>query len=130
MSAFSNYAEDLVCKALLRGTGFAAPAQIFLTLYTVGPSDAGGGTEAAYSGYARQPITFTNVDVNGTSQNDGTVIFPAVGGVSPVTVTHWGIFDSLTGGNLLFHGALAASKTLDPNDVPSFPANSLRITFN
>ena len=56
--------------------------------------------------------------------------FPAVGGSSSVTISHWAIFDAATLGNMLFYGPLTASKTLDPTDVPSFPANALKITFD
>ncbi|MGB2469903.1 MAG: phage tail fiber protein, partial [Flavobacteriales bacterium] len=33
------------------------------------------------------------------------------------TITHFGIFDASSSGNLLYHGALTASKTIATGDV-------------
>lgn len=44
------------------------------------------------------------------------------------TVTHFGIFDALSGGNLLLWGALTVGRTVATGDTPSFPVGSLTIT--
>lgn len=134
--ALSNYTEGKMANVLLRGTAYTTPGEIFLSLFTSNPGEDGSGTESSYSGYARKSCgvtpasAFSAVDVTGMTQNANTVVFPAVGGVSSVTVTHWALFDALTIGNMLLYGPLAANKTLDPTDVPSFPANALKVTFD
>jgi len=45
------------------------------------------------------------------------------------TITHFGIFDALTTGNLLVHGALTTSKTIDTGDVFKIASGSLTVTF-
>lgn len=136
MSAFSNYLEGKIADVTLRGTAYTSPGQVYLALFTSDPTDAGSGTETTYTNYTRitcgatPSSAFTAVDSNGMTQNGATITFPAVGGASPVVITHWGLFDASTGGNLLYHGAMTASKTLDPSDVPSFPSGSLKITFD
>jgi hypothetical protein len=46
------------------------------------------------------------------------------------TVTHFGIFDALTAGNLLFWAALTASKVVNSGDAaPKFLAGALTITL-
>jgi hypothetical protein len=40
------------------------------------------------------------------------------------------VWDNLTGGNLLFHGALTASKTIASGDVFRVPAGDLDITLD
>ena len=44
------------------------------------------------------------------------------------TVTHFGIFDASTNGNLLYWGALTASKTVAVGDSVSFGAGALVVT--
>lgn len=134
--ALSNYLEGKMADVILRGTAFTSPGEVFLALFTSDPGEAGGGSETTYTNYSRVSCgatpssAFTAIDANGMTQNGNTIVFPAVGGVSPVTISHWAIFDSLTLGNMLLYGPLTASKTLDPTDVPSFPANALKITFD
>lgn len=140
MSAMSNYLEEKLCDVTLRGGTFSSPGQVYLALFTADPTDANVTANEAnagtnYPGYTRVSCgatpasAFTAIDSAGLTQNANVITFPALGGASPVTITHWGIYDASSGGNLLFHGAMTASKQLDPSDVPSFPANSLKITF-
>jgi hypothetical protein len=139
MSAFSNFAEGKIVDHFLRGTSYASPGQIYLALFTGDPTEAGTGPECNQSNYpnyarvttgATPSSAWTEIDANGMTQNSGTLTFPAVGGATPVTITHWALFDALTTGNMLFYGAMAAAKTLDPADVASFPPNTLKITIN
>ena len=134
--ALSNYLEGKFADCALRGVSLTSPGEVFLALFTSDPGEAGGGSEASYSGYTRVSCgstpssAFTAIDSNGMTQNGNTIVFPAVGGSSSVTISHWAIFAAATLGNMLFYGPLTASKTLDPTDVPSFPANALKITFD
>lgn len=134
--ALSNYLEGKFADVSLRGAAFTSPGEVFLALFTSDPGEAGAGSETTYTGYTRVTCgvvpasAFTAIDANGMTQNGNTIVFPAVGGVSQVTISHWAIFDAATLGNMLFYGPLTASKTLDPTDVPSFPSNALKITFD
>ena len=77
--------------------------------------------------YARQAVTFS---VSGdTATNTGAVEYPtATAGYG--TVTHVGIFDASTGGNLIAYAALTASKTIDTGDVLRLPAGDLDVTLD
>ena len=44
------------------------------------------------------------------------------------SVSHFGIFDASSGGNLLFHGAFASAKTIASGDVLKIASGSLTIT--
>lgn len=135
MSAMSNYTEKKVGEHMLRGVVSTSPGQTWLALYTSSPGDDNAGTECSFTGYARQTFGVTpsaawsSIGVDGRTKNQNTITFPANAGGSNIVVTHWGIFDASTGGNLLFHGALDSSKTLEPTDVLSLPANNLEIEF-
>ena len=44
MSGFSDYLEDKVLEHVFGGT-FTTPSALYVALYTVAPSDTGGGTK-------------------------------------------------------------------------------------
>jgi hypothetical protein len=108
---------------------------VYVALFTAAPSDAGGGTEVSGGSYARVAVAPADANwtapdnVGGHTDNVAAVTFP-----TPTanwgTVTHFAIFDRLTGGNLLLHGILAAPKTVNNGDpAPSFAIGALDITF-
>lgn len=62
-----------------------------------------GFTEAAYSGYAREAVTFGNMQAGGNGRridNTGAVTFTQAGD-GPTNVIAVGIFDAVSNGNLL-----------------------------
>jgi hypothetical protein len=126
VSAFSNYLENKVLLHVFGGTAYTAPSTLYLALYTSDPGDGNTGTECSGTSYARQTITFTVV--NDTASNNAAVEFP-VAGSSWGTITHVGILDNLTSGNLLAHGALTASKAIASGDVFRVENGDLDITL-
>jgi hypothetical protein len=126
VSAFSNYLENKVLDHVFGGVPYSAPATLYLALYTSDPGDGNTGTECSGTSYARQTITFTVV--NDTASNNAAVEFP-VAGSSWGTITHVGILDNLTSGNLLAHGALTASKAIASGDVFRVENGDLDITL-
>ena len=129
MAAFSDYLENKLLDHTLGTGAYTAPGTVYIALYTAAPSDAGGGTEAAWTSYARQSAAFSAAS-GGTTSNSAEITFPAVDtGDGPITITHMGIFDAATSGNLLYHGALAASKTLQDDDVVKFNAGDIDVTL-
>jgi hypothetical protein len=129
MSAASDYLENKVLDHFLGTASTSAPATVYLALFTTDPTDAGSGTEVSTSGtaYARQSIAFSSAS-SGTTSNSADVEFSQATGSGFGTVTHFGIFDASTAGNLLFHGALTASKTIDAGDVFKIASGNLSIT--
>jgi hypothetical protein len=126
VSAFSNYLENKVLLHVFGGTSYTAPTTLYLALYTSDPGDGNTGTECSGTSYARQTITFSVV--NDTASNNAAVEFP-VAGSSWGTITHVGILDQLTSGNLLAHGALTASKAIASGDVFRVENGDLDITL-
>lgn len=127
MAEFSNYLENALINAVLRNTAYTSPTTVYLALYTTDPTDADTGTECSGSGYARQAITFSSPS-NGVTSNSSAIEF-AQAGNSWGTITHIGIRDALTTGNLLFHTPLDASKTIATGDVFRVAAGSLSVTL-
>jgi hypothetical protein len=137
MSSFSNAFEDMIINVFLRNNSssgaYTPPTKTYVALFTSNPTDAGSGTEASYTGYARREATWVDPAVIGTpgvTRNAAQIDFPANGGATDVTITHVGVYTASTAGTLLFHAPLTATKILAANDVLSFAANALVITLD
>jgi hypothetical protein len=128
MSAISNYLENALLNATLRNTSYTSPATVYAALFTSDPTDAGSGTECTGSGYARKVITFA-APSNGVTTNSAAAVEFDQATASWGTITHFGIFDALTSGNLLYHGALTTSKTIDSGDIFKFSTSSVTVTL-
>jgi len=130
MAGFSDYLENKVLTHVFGGTAYTAPSTLYVGLYTAASSDSGGGTEVSGGSYARKSTA--NMTVSGTSPTQATngaaIEFVTATG-SWGTVTHVGVFDALTSGNLLGWAALTASKTVSSGDVFRFDAGDLDITL-
>ena len=129
MAALSDYAENLILNWLMKNTG-SAPSTTHLALFTSAPNDAGGGTEVSGNGYARQAVTWATASgTGGTTSNSTEETFTASGG-NFGTVTHIGIFDAATSGNLLWHGAMTGSgKTVADGDSLQFAIGAIDLTI-
>lgn len=124
---FTNYYENLIQNHLLGGAGSLAQATWHLALFTAAPGEAGGGTECTGGAYARKAIT--NNVTNWPTTTTGTKSL----GVSTAfdeasnnwgTITHWGLMDASTGGNLCMYGALTTPVAVSQGDVARFPAGA------
>lgn len=127
MSEMSNYSENALVNATLRNTAYTSPSAVYLALYTADPTDADSGTEVSGTSYARQAITF-GAPSNGVTTNSAAIEFPQAGG-SWGTVTHVGIRDASTAGNLLYHTPPDASKTIATGDVFRVASGSMSVTL-
>jgi hypothetical protein len=127
MAEMSNYLENALINVTLRATSYTAPTTVYVALYTTDPTDADTGTECSGTSYARQAVTF-GAPSNGASTNSAAVEFPQAGS-SWGTITHIGIRDALTTGNLLYHTPLDASKTIATGDVFRIATGSLSVTL-
>lgn len=140
MSMFSDYTEANVIGATLRGVPFPLPSAVYLALFTSNPNDAKTGNEvttAAWPAYARQDAaaggaisTGWAAPANGVTSNAKKLEFQPNNGASSVVVTHIGLLDAATGGNLLYHAPLASPKTIDPTDSMQLPIGSIVVTVD
>jgi hypothetical protein len=100
---------------------------VYVGLYTSDPTDANTGTEVSGGSYTRKAVTF-GAPANGVSTNSAAVNFDTAT-ASWGTVTHMGLLDASTGGNLLYHGALTTSKTVSNGDAFIFAIAALSVTL-
>lgn len=134
MAGKTAYLEAMLLNLVLRTQTAWKPAGIYVGLFTAAPSDAGGGTEVTGGSYARVAVTQADASWDapaGTpraTQNAAAITFPAPT-ANWGTVTHFGIFDASTAGNLLYWAALATSKTVNNGDAaPYFAIGALDIS--
>ena len=134
MSAASDYLENELLDHVLGNGAYTAPTNVYLSLHTGSPlDDDSGANEVSTSGtaYARVAVTFGTIDTQaGSVSNSANVTFTAAT-ASFGTVTHIGITDNATAGagNLLFHGALDASKAIDTGDTFQITTGNLTVTM-
>lgn len=129
MAALSDHAEKLLLDWLMTSGTATRPTAWYVALYTAAPSDSGGGTELTGNGYSRQSVAFdAATSPGGTTSNSGDVTFTASGG-DWGTVTHIGIHDASSGGQLLWHGAMTTSKTIADGDTLQFSTGNIDLTI-
>lgn len=127
MSQMSNYLEGALVNAVLRNTSYTSPTTVYVALYTSDPGETDAGTEVSGGSYARQAATF-GAPSNGVTTTSADLTYP-VATANWGTITHVGIRDALTAGNLLFYGALDASKTINSGDQFKILAGNLTVTL-
>ena len=129
MSKFSDYLENKIIDATLKGVTFPTITTAYLAAFSTDPTDAGITTgEGSWTNYARQAMTFGTV-TNGEVTTSAQLQFPALVG-SDVTVGWIGIFDATSAGNMLYHTNLANAKTLTADDVLSFAVSGVTVTLS
>lgn len=122
----SDYLENKVLDHILGTTSYTMPTTVYIGLATASFGDDNSGTELSGGAYARQSIAFDAAS-GGTTDNTASVDFP-VATANWGTISHYGLFDALSGGNLLIHGAFTTSKTVESGDVLRVSAGELDIT--
>lgn len=125
--AASNYLETQIINEVLRGVAYAAPATVYLALFTTDPTDADTGAEVSTGGYARQAVAF-DAPTNGVTQNTALETFTATG-ASWGSITHVGVYDAAAAGNLLFHSILGTARTINDGDTLEFAAGAITATM-
>lgn len=135
MAAASDFTENNIINALLRGVAFQQASATYIALHTADPGETGANeiSTANWPAYARQDAaqggtiaSGWTAPSNGTSLNAKQVLFPVHDGASEITATHYSIWDAQTGGNMLLGAALDTARTLAPGDV--FVVNEQKLT--
>lgn len=115
---------------------FASAPDLHLAASTTTPTEAGGNfTEPVGNAYARLDITssdFNDATLADPSalDNSSALTFVQASGGSWGTITHVGVYDALSGGNLLLSLALSVSRTIDDGDTLSFSAGEFDVTLD
>jgi hypothetical protein len=125
--SFTNFLETEILDHVFAGAAYSAPGTHYLGLFTSAPGETGGGTELSGSAYVRKSVAFTTS--GNTTSNNAAIEFPTATG-SWGTVTHVGVFDASSSGNLMAYATLSASKAIATGDVFRVPSGDLDITLD
>jgi hypothetical protein len=97
----------------------------YLALYTSNPTAGDSGTEVTGGSYARQPITFGSTS-GGARSNTVAVNFA---GLPTTNITHYGIRNALSGGDLLAFGALNSAVASVTGDQVTFAIGAIQVSL-
>ena len=134
MGSFGDFLELEILDNYFGGQDYEAPANLYIALSTADPTDDNSGIAEPVGGsYARKQVTNNkttwDVAANGALANAIVIEFAEATG-SWGTITHFAIFDAASGGNMLAHGALSASKVVESGDIVRFPIGDLDVTLD
>ena len=125
MAEMSDYLEVKLLNLTLNGAAFTAVNDPYVSLHTADPTDAGTGAEVSGGSYARTAASFSTATV-GVVATDADVTFPTA--TATWGVVGWiGLWDAASGGNMLYHTALDATKTIDSGDIFKITTGNLTV---
>lgn len=125
--SFSDYLENKVVDHAFGVASFTSPTP-YVALFTTNPNEAGtGGVEVSGGSYARKTVTFSAAS-GGVSANSAVVQFL---NMPATTLTGFGIYDALTGGNLLAVSTLTGAPVSVSNTQPvEFSVGDLTVSVS
>lgn len=101
---------------------------VYVGLFTVNPTDSTAGTEVSGGSYARvNSKTKWGTPSAGSVSTNADLVWPTAS-ADWGTITGFAIFDAATTGNMMYWGALNASKVVSSGDTFSILATNLTIT--
>ena len=128
MAEISNYLENKLLDHVLRNTSYTSPTTVYVGLYTSNPDEGNTGTEVSGGSYARQALSVTTAS-DGIVTSSADVTFPQAT-ANWGTISHIGLLDAITSGNLLMYTALTTSKAIDSGDVLKIASGSLTASID
>jgi hypothetical protein len=137
MGSAGDYLEQKILDLVFGATAYSIPGTVYIALFTAAPTDVdGSGTEVTGGSYVRLAVTnnkTTWTNASGTTptslQNNIDFVF-VTATANWGTVTHFAIYDAVSGGHELGWGALATSRVVNTGDTPKFLAGSVVITLD
>lgn len=131
MAAASDYLENKLLDHSLGTTAFTAPTDVYVGLHTGSPLDDDSGANevtTAGSAYVRKVASFATA-AGGSASTDATITFDAATS-NWGTITHISLYDASSAGNLIFHGAVTTSKTIETGDTFQISSGNLTISLD
>lgn len=151
MSSKTDYFENKLTDVLWRGQSLTIGAAtlswssaptFYIGLLTTAPTDSTAGVEVTGGGYARKPITAALANfagtqaaasttassgTGGTTSNNAAITFDTMPDTTTTTVKAFGIYDAVSGGNLLEYASFGSAVAASAGATMSFAAGALTI---
>lgn len=122
----SKYLRQYVLEHVLMQADHPSPTNLYLGLFLEDPTDEGTGTEVSGDGYVRQEVAWEFGSRVDEVINTALLEFPEAledWGIA----THWGVFDAVTDGNLLYFAVINLQRDTGTGDFNVVPAGRLKI---
>ncbi len=142
MSAISDFLEPKMIDNVFNQVAISV-FNTHVALFTTAVGDDGSGTEVPSTFAYTRVLVNTKASatspkwalavVDGTTflvDNEDVITFPAASGGNWGTISHVGIYDAITAGNLLWHGALDVPILVNDGTTFSFPIGNLNMTLD
>lgn len=125
MAGFSTF----LANQIINNTLVTPYASRYLALFVADPTDDNDTSkEVTGAWYSRKLTGAWASPTNGVSENSNTIQYNPVTGAQ-VTISHWGIYDAPTAGNLLYNGAFNTPKTFNVDDFPVIGPGDLDLSL-
>jgi len=124
--SISNYAELKILASVFTSAAYQV-ATPYVSLHDSDPLEVGGGEITSAGGsYSRQLGTFASPG-SGETHNQSALTWT---NMPARTISHIGVWDSLTAGNFLWGGAMNTPKTTNAGDTFQINSSSLSATLD
>ena len=128
--SLSDFLENELLDHVLKTGAYAVPANIYVALSTADPLDDGSGiAEPVGASYARVVMDAWDAAASRATENTNKITFPQSTG-DWGTITHWAIYDAITGGNFLAHGDFTTSKAAPTGTNLYVAAGDIDVVFS
>jgi hypothetical protein len=133
MSNLTDYAEKKLNDHILGITSYTKPTATYASLHTASPTDTGSHSNEITGSFGLTRLSIT-ASMNATGATSGLADNASALEIGPCnanagTVTHAGLEDASTVGNMLLWVANTASRTLLSGDSFRWAAGQLTVTF-
>lgn len=132
MAGKSTYLANKLLDLEFRAVAFTPPATRYFALMTVDPTDAGGGTEASYAGYARVAVASNTTNWSAAASkklsNVNAIVWPALPAATSLVVSAIAEYDAASVGNLLDYKVLDADITFAAGQAPQLASGFWEVT--
>lgn len=122
----TNYAKRMLLDHVFGGPAYTSPTLVYIGLGTALSGES--ITEWADGSYTRQATTFgaasTDVSLNSSAETFSASVVAAT-----ATLTHYGIWDDASAGNLLAVGSLNTSRTVVTGDSVTLAIGACSVTL-
>jgi hypothetical protein len=127
MGSISDFLENELLDHIFNVV-YNRPTNLFLGLSTADPLDTGAGlAEPGAGAYTRVTLAFGAASSRAVTQS-AKVTFPQATAAWG-NLTHYGVFDAVTAGNMLAHGSLTVAKNVVNGNTPSVATSEVVISF-
>lgn len=131
MAGFTDYLENKIMDHVVGKTSYTMPST-WIALFTVTPSDTGGGTECTGGSYARKATAGSDwtAAAAGLATNATALTFVTATGSWGGSIVAAALMDASTAGNMLIWGPLTVAKTVSSGDTLTFAIGDIDFTLD